>query len=51
MQEDHPIAFASRALTSAETRYAQIEKELLSVVFSLEKFHQYSYGRPVLVQK
>ena len=50
MQEDHPVAFASRALTSAETGYAQIEKELLRVVFSLEKFHQYSYGRPVLVR-
>ena len=41
MQEDHPIAFASRALTTAETTYAQVENELLSVVFALETFHQY----------
>ena len=48
-QNGQPIAFASRALSDAETRYARIE-ELLAVVFGLEKFHQYTYGRPVTVQ-
>ena len=51
MQENQPIAYASRAeLTDTETRYAQIEKELLSVIFELEKFHQYTYGRTVQVR-
>ena len=49
-QNGQPIAFASRALSDAETRYAQIEKELLAVVFGLEKFPQYTCGRPVTVQ-
>ena len=49
LQEGNPVAFASRTLTDAETRYAQIEKELLAVVFSLEKFNQYVYGRHVTV--
>lgn len=37
LQDERPIAFASRALTETETRYAQIEKELLAVLFGLEK--------------
>ena len=48
MQNGQPIAFASRALTEPETRYAQIEKEMLTVVFALQKFHQYVYGRPAI---
>ena len=40
LQEGRPIAYASRALTDTECRYAQIEKELLAVVFGLEKFNQ-----------
>ena len=49
-QNGQPLAFASRALSDTETRYAQIEKKLLSVVFGLEKLHQYTYGRKVTVQ-
>lgn len=37
-------------LTDTEKRYAQIEKELLTIVFAAIRFHQYVFGRPVTVQ-
>ena len=45
LQNGLPVAYSSRALTSAETNYAQIEKDLLAIVFACEKFDQYVYGR------
>lgn len=50
IQNNKPIAYASRSLSDCETRYAQIEKELLAVVFAVEHFHYYVYGRSVTVE-
>ena len=45
----YPIAYRSKTLTSAETRHANIKRELLGVVEALEKFHYFNFGRPVMV--
>lgn len=51
MQAGRVVEFASLTLTDTQTRYAQIEKELLAIVFAMERFHQYVYGRSnVLVE-
>lgn len=42
---ERPIAYASRTLKQSERNYAQIEKEALSLVFGVQRFHQYLYGR------
>ena len=43
------VQYASRTLTEVESRYHQIEKEALAVVWGLEHYHLYIYGRPVEV--
>ena len=50
LQNNRPIAFASKTLTDVETRYVNIERECLSVCYGLEKFHTYVYGKHVIVQ-
>ena len=45
LQEGRPVAFSSRVMSQTEHSYAQIEKELLAIVFACEKFDQYIFGR------
>lgn len=48
--EWYPVAYASRTMTPAERNYAQIEKETLGAVFGCERFHEYVYGRSVILE-
>ena len=45
----YPITYGSKTVTDVETHYANIEHELLGVVGALEKFHYFTFGRPVTV--
>ena len=42
---EQPIAFASRSLSPAERKYAQLDKEGLAIIFGVKRFHQYLAGR------
>ena len=41
----HLVSYTSRSETSAEENYCQLEKEILSIVFACEKFHEFTYGK------
>lgn len=45
-----PVAYASRALTSSEMNYPQIEKEASAIRFACLKFHQYIYGKKLTIE-
>src|SRR6266516_3134093 len=50
LQEGKPIVFVSRALSASEKSYAQIEKELLGIVFAMERFHTYVFGSSIKIE-
>ena len=50
LQDKGPIEYRSKLWTETESRYSNIEREMLAVVHGLEKFHYYVYGRRVTVE-
>jgi len=50
LQNRKPIEYASHSLTDTETRYTQIEKDILAIVFALEHFNQYRFGQHVHIE-
>ena len=49
IQDSKPVRFISKALTTAEVNYSNIERELLAILFACEKLHNYTFGRKVTV--
>ena len=48
-KKHHAIAYASKTLTGAQLNYATTEKEILAVVFAIDKFRFYLVGTKVIV--
>lgn len=50
MQNGRPCAHASRALTETQSRYSQIENELLDCRFGATRFYHYVYGKKFIIE-
>ena len=49
-REDQPIAFTSKSLMDTETRYANIERKLLAIIFTCQHFSTYLLGRSFVAE-
>ena len=48
--EERPVYFLCRKLTENEQAYSVSEKEFLAVLWSVERLHQFLYGRPFTIR-
>ena len=45
LQDSTPVNFTSRGLIDAETRYCNLEREMLAVAWAVNHYRQYVYGQ------
>ena len=48
-KKPYVISYASKILNSAQMNYTTTEKELLTVIFTCDKFKSYLVGSPVVL--
>jgi hypothetical protein len=48
-RKHHTISYASQTLSGPQLNYARTKKELLAIVFAIDKFTSYLVGAKVLV--
>jgi hypothetical protein len=44
VEEEQPIAFASKTFTETECRYPHHERKATAIIFGVKKFHKYLFG-------
>lgn len=49
VQNNRPIAFGSKTLTDCQSRYSNIEREMLAIVYGMQRYHTYLYGKSFTV--
>ena len=49
IQDNKPVAFGSKSLTDTQSRYSNIEREMLAIVFGCERHHTLLYGKSFTV--
>jgi len=47
-QKGRPVHYTSKCLSETEQEYIQVEKEMLALKFSCEKFHRLIYGQKTI---
>lgn len=50
MQDEQPVAYATKALTASQKNYQQIENERVGIRFACSKFHEYIYGKSIVIE-
>ena len=45
LQDSRPVMFATWALTGVEKNYQNLERECLAMIWGMEKFHYFLYGK------
>ena len=48
-KKHHAISYASKTLTGLQLNYSTTKKELLAVVFAIDKFRSYLVGSKVII--
>ncbi|KAK6170570.1 hypothetical protein SNE40_018934 [Patella caerulea] len=46
---NRPVAFASKALSNAQKKYVNIEREMLAVTFGVKRFRTFVFNRPFTI--
>ena len=49
LQDNNPVAFASKTLTPTQSAYSYTERETLAFVNGVTQFHTYLFGKPFVI--